>query len=383
MRLLLVNYEYPPIGGGAAGASQQIGRALVRLGHEVTMLTAGIGDAVGRDDDQGVLVERLAVRRRHVAQSGIVEMGSFLAAAWRRAPHLARERSIEGTIAFFSVPCGPVALRLRRRAGIPYVVSLRGGDVPGLDRRAGSAHRIVAPVRRRVLRSALAVVANSEGLAAGSRRADPVPVLVIPNGVDTERFAPRGTPPDSRAPFRFLFCGRFQPQKSLPLLLRAFAAARAASGRDVVLHLVGSGPDEAEARALARSLGVEDRVTWSPWADRESIAAVYRDADCFVNASTYEGMPNTVLEAMSSGLPVVASRIAGHAGLVEDGVTGLTFDLAQIDEFTACLRRIAEEPGLAAAAGAAGRARAVRDFAWESTARAYADLFAGDAEVGR
>src|SRR5258706_6724537 len=221
MRILLVNYEYPPVGAGAATATAEIARAAARQGHETMVLTTAFGELEGFVREGDVSVLRVPARRARPDQSSISEMASFVFRAALAMPGVARRFRPEGCIVFFSLPCGPLGILFKLLARAPYVVSLRGGDVPGTEPGLARMHRYLRWVRRLVLSNAAAVVANSPGLAELSSRADPVPVSVIPNGVDLERFRPAERPPAD--PFRFLFVGRLNEQKNVRLLLEASA----------------------------------------------------------------------------------------------------------------------------------------------------------------
>jgi glycosyltransferase involved in cell wall biosynthesis len=310
MTILLINYEYPPIGAGAANATRHIAKALVELGHTAVVLTAGIGDTVGYSvEDGGVHVHRLASRRAKVSSSNPKEMLSFVWHAWRKLGSIVNQYKPDKAILFFSIPCGLLGPRLKNRFGIPYIVALRGGDVPGMEPGMDRVHAILTPVRRRILRHAHAIVANSKGLAEASERVDPFPVQVIPNGVDTTFFHP----PISRpaGPFTFLFVGRFQAQKNLKVVVDVFADAF--KGQDVRLRLVGDGPLKSDIVEQVRALGIENQVDFLPWQDKEGLRTQYQTAHCLINYSLYEGMPNVVLEAMACGLSVIVSAIEAHA----------------------------------------------------------------------
>lgn len=376
MNLLLVNYEYPPLGGGAANATMFIARALAELGHEPTVLTSAYDGLPRYSVDGGVRLYRAKVLRRAPDRSDPLEMGSFLCAALRRAPQIAKERRIEGAITFFTLPCGPVGWYLNRKQALPYIVSLRGGDVPGLVPALRRVHALLAPMRRKVLRRADAVVANSASLARLSENADPIPVRVIPNGVDTLLFRP--ATPDERGAddvFRILFVGRLVPQKDVAALLLAVAQSRRGASKRIALDIVGDGPDRAGLEKVARELDLTQCATWHGWLGKQEIAALYRRADCFVNPSRYEGMPNTVLEAMASGLPVVASNVGGNNELVTAGSSGFLFDLSEPDALGTQLAVLVNDQALAKAMGARGRQFVLARHSWKSVAERYVHLF--------
>jgi glycosyltransferase involved in cell wall biosynthesis len=371
MRILLVNYEYPPAGGGAATATQSIARELVRLGHAVVVLTAAARNLNGGTIEDGVVIRRVGWARQALDRSSIAEMFQFVSAAMFRATRIAREEAIDCAIVFFSLPCGPVGLVLRLFRGIPYVISLRGGDVPGTERSLGWLHWLLTPFRRAVLRSAAAIVANSQGLAGLATVADHVHVKVIPNGVDTDYFIPASTVQRSRRCLRILFVGRLRKQKNVSFLLEQLARMNPG---DFQLHIVGDGPDREMLQGCAAKLRIDRTVTWHGWISRPLLRDIYHAADCVVNVSVYEGMSNVLLEAMACALPVIASNVPGNRDVVSDGLTGLLFDLREPRALIAALQRLRAEPLFATALGKKARDFVVERFSWKAVAAAYVDL---------
>jgi glycosyltransferase involved in cell wall biosynthesis len=369
MHILLINYEYPPVGAGAATATEALARALARLGHQVVVMTGHCPQPSATSEDHGVVVQRIPSWRRALHKSSIVEMLSFLVSGLIFSHRIIRQHEIECSIAFFSFPSGPIGLLNRWVSGIPYIISLRGGDVPGTEPELAKLHAILRPLRRVVLGASKAIVANSEGLRSLAETVDPFPVRVIPNGVDTDFFTPNGM--RSEQIFRILFVGRFQKQKNLGLLLEQTSRLTPGSFE---IHLVGDGPEREGLQRLATELNIASAVRWHGWVPRSSLRDCYVAADCFVNPSTYEGMPNAVLEAMACGLPVVASNVPGNDAVVRHEETGHLFDLARPHDLSQTLDRLLHDRILARRWGAEGRRRALEEFSWSKTAMAYLDL---------
>lgn len=376
LKLVLVNYEYPPLGGGAGNATANIARALAAQQHEVRVVTSGFGELPGRSDEAANLrVIRLDVRRKHADRSNYPEKLSYVLAAARALPRLLRAEPADGLIVFFSLPCGPLGWLVRSRCGTPYVISLRGGDVPGSNASVSTLHNLLAPLRRAVLRNAVAVTAVSPGLGRLSEQADRVPFRFISNGVDTDYFTPAARSGDTASVVRYLFAGRFQTPKNLFMLLDCFAAAVRQARAPLELVLAGDGPQRPALEAHVRKLGVSDRVTWKGWLDKPALREAYRGADVFLNPSLSEGMPNTVLEAMACGLPVIASRITGNEDLVSDGITGILFDLARPSDLVAAITALADDASRRTSMGAHARAMVCERYTWDATAAQYAALF--------
>lgn len=376
MRFLLINYEYPPIGAGAATATQAIANNLIGLGHQVTVLTAGYRDLPKARMEAGVLVRRVRCFRRRVDRCSVMEMASFVLSALCSLVFVVPADRPDAGIAFFSIPCGPVALAAKALFRLPYVISLRGGDVPGLTPEVSRMHRFLQPLRRAVLKHAIAIVANADGLRKLAEASDPFRVSVIPNGVDTDFFHPAAESAKSGSyPFRIVFTGRFQGQKNLSLLLEQYAALRDQSTVSLELHLVGDGPLRTELQKQADRLGLSERIVWHGWTPRDRLRAIYQQSHCFVNPSFYEGMPNAVLEAMACGKPIIASCVAGNDAVVQHGVTGFLFPLDEPASLRQSLRTLIDDPARAQEMGRRGRDWVKRDFSWNRVAAAYAGLF--------
>lgn len=370
MRFLLINYEYPPTGAGAATATQATARALCELGHHVHVVTSEYRTLRGSTAEDGVIVHRIPAWRRNASSCSMVEMAIFALSACLRVRSLVAAHQIDYVVAYFSFPCGPVAWWSRR----PFVISLRGGDVPGTEPSLARIHAFLQPIRRRMLRRAKAVVANSNGLRRLAETADLMPVSVIPNGVDTTFFQPRSKPRQA-GPFRWLFVGRFQAQKNIKWLIRQFEALHLTAPGSFAVELVGEGPQREEIRHLVQLAGLDSMVKWRGWTERGALREVFHQADAVVNPSLYEGMPNVVLEAMACGVPVLASRVAGNDAVVADGLTGRLFDLDDTAQFTSIARSWMSDPIGLALLGKAARERAVSEYSWQRCAKAYVDLF--------
>lgn len=373
MRVLALNYEFPPLGGGAGNATAHICRELVRLGCTVEVLTTRYGDTPAREERDGFVVHRVRTLRRRPDRSSPLEMASFTTSAALPALALARRFRPDILHVYFGLPTGPLGRLIKLVTGAPYLLSLRGGDVPGfLPGLLGRFHRALAPLNRWVWDGASAIVANSDGLRDLAQEQMGLPVALAPNGVDLDMYAPRPHPnplPEAEG-IKVLFAGRLvEEQKGVRFLLRALAELDTSAE----LEIVGAGPGEGQLREITTELGLNGRVRFPGWVPREQMPSRYAEADVFVFPSFEEGMPNVVLEAMASGLPIVATDIYGHRGLVEDGKNGFLVPVGDAQAIREALARLTEDDGLREKMGRASRAKA-EQYSWERTARTYLEL---------
>lgn len=209
-------------------------------------------------------------------------------------------------------------------------------------------------------------------------------VTRICNGVESSRFSSAGS---ARAaipgcpftdPGLFLVgtVGRMQTVKNQTALAQAFVhllQQQPALRASLRLVMVGDGPLRAEALRLLDGAGMAP-LAWLP-GERTDVADVMRGLDCFVLPSLAEGISNTILEAMSSSLPVLATAVGGNADLVDDGRTGWLVRAGDVGALAAALGRLAADPVAAAAMGRAGRSRVEREFSLKTMVSAYRALY--------
>jgi glycosyltransferase involved in cell wall biosynthesis len=374
MTYLLINYEFPPLGGGAATASKYLGVALCRRGNRVVVLTSAYKGLSKVSEEEGMTVIRLPALRTSIHRSGIMQMTAYTLSGSQRAPGVARQYEVDRCIAFFSVPGGIVARWLQFRRSIPYAVSLRGGDVPGTEPGLQLFYKMLTGLRWNIMRHAHSISAPSIGLKQLSERADPFTVQVIPNGVDCEYFKPVE---DSRPPSLILLSvGRLHRQKNVHRMLEIVRAIRDQSGIAAAARVIGDGPERQTLEKFARRLNLGDAVSFEGWLSRSDVAAAYRSATVLVQLSSYEGMSNTILEALASGLPVVASRVPGNIELIEPDGNGLLFDLDdKVSKIATEVVRLYLNPELWNRMSDQAREQIKAKYSWDRVAEMYENFF--------
>jgi len=319
-----------------------------------------------------IKIYKVPVRSKNIHHSSNRELMEYAARTLPLAIKLHRRNSYDLCFAWSAVPAGAVALALKRLLGLHYIVRVCGPDIPGFERRYRTIHSVIAPLIRKVLRESERVIAKSQGeidlLRATDRNLD---CLVIPNGVDLEKFRPAQPVPDD-GPLKLLCVGRLIERKGQHYLIQA--VKRLIDDRiDVTLDLIGTGDARSSNEAQVASLGLADRVRFFGYVPREEIARHYAAAHVFVLPSYNEGMSVALLEAMAAGLAVVVTPTGGTRELIQPEVNGLVCDWADIDRLTVHLRRLAGDRTLTRRMAEASRARASQ-FSWELAAQRYEEL---------
>jgi glycosyltransferase involved in cell wall biosynthesis len=147
--------------------------------------------------------------------------------------------------------------------------------------------------------------------------------------------------------------------------------------------LVGDGPEAASLRRELAERGLGERVTFAGGRHPEEVARWLQAADGFVLASHNEGLPNVVLEAMASGLPVVATDVGGTREAVLEGVSGFLVPARNVEELAQAMTRISHDAALAARLGAAGRERVKREFGWTACGLGWVEVYEKALRAGR
>lgn len=373
MRILVINYEYPPIGGGAAGASYHIARELVQLGCSVIVMTSKFKSLLKNEIVEGVRIRRIPVWRNYIDRCSIHEMLTFmLSGMWHGLKIMGKERP-DAVLAFFTIPCSHIGLLGKWLRGIPYIISLRGGDVPGTQpEQLAFFHALTRPAVKILWRKAAWTVANSKGLAALARQTTPeLDIKIIPNGVELDRFSPEMKLNDAKNRIvRILYVGRASAEKNIN---EAFKALKACDAQNWSFDIIGDGPQLPVWKNFADSLGIYESVNFRGWIQKENLPDLYPKYDLFLFPSTSEGMPNVLLEAMASGLPVVATRIRGNEDIVEHDINGFLYEPGDVTELSALLTRLLLDNDLRRNMALAARKRA-ESFSWRNTAEEYLKL---------
>ncbi|HEV8696716.1 MAG TPA: glycosyltransferase family 4 protein [Candidatus Limnocylindrales bacterium] len=263
---------------------------------------------------------------------------------------------------------------IHRLTGIPYSFVAHGSDLHVdrhmLDRKVAEAAFVVA-----ISRDNLEEIVGEVGEHARSR------VEVIHCGVDTARLRPRTEPVPADRPFTILCIGTLHEVKGQSILVEACRLLRD-RGVDVRCRLIGDGADEARLRDGIAAAGLEGTVSLGGRRTREEVIAAIGDADMLAAPSVAakdgkrEGIPVVLMEAMSCGLPVVASRLSGIPELVEHEVEGLLVPPGDPTALADAIERLQADPGLRARLGASARRRIEREFDLATNARAVLDRIA-------
>lgn len=378
MKVLFLNYEYPPLGGGASVATEAILREWAKTPDmEVHLVTAAVGAEYERVHVGGqVYVHRVPIGKdsSKLHSQSLRDIMVYTIKSWLFLQSFIREENkkqkFDITLAFFTIPCGFVAYLLKLFHGIPYVVSLRGADVPGFSEKYDQFYLFAKPLVRFLWRRAEKVIPNSVGITELAKRTDATQAMeIIENGVDTETFRPK-MEGKSFSPVVFLSTSRLTPRKGIHFLIEAFAVAAKHARVPLELRLIGEGEQRESLEARVKELGIESQVKFLGRVEHHLLPSFYQEAHVFVLPSKNEGMSNAALEALASGLPLIVSGTGGMQELVTDGENGLFIDPELTAPFAEALVSLAKNQGSLISFGKESRRRAELR-GWDKVAESF------------
>jgi glycosyltransferase involved in cell wall biosynthesis len=372
MRVLIVNYEFPPVGGGAGRASWYLCQELGKIGIQADVVTSH-GEKYLKYQLAKGWVYSLPVRRKSVHETGMRGMLEFIIRAFFAIRNLVRKNHYDLIHYFFSIPTGLLSLFTGR--SLPVVVSLRGGDVPGYNPgELQTLHKILTPVNRLIWRKADAVVALSNDLGKFAAQTEPkLKYHVIYNGVDTNLFQPLSLPKNTNSTVRILTVGRLLECKGIQYLLEAMSELR--KKNDIHLFIAGTGYFEEKLKKKSELLNLQDLVTFLGPVNHNDLPRLYNQANIFVLPSYGDSFGQVFTEAMACGLPVIAAQSGGVQEFVDNGINGLFVPPQNAKSIVEVIEKLVLSPELRKKMGRNNVQKVRSQFGWNAVAQQYADIY--------
>lgn len=340
MRILTVIYEFPPVGGGGGRAAYDICKGLIERGHHVTVLTSHLRGLPFEEFRDGIRLVRIPCLRRESFRADLVTMLAYILSGLWAGLRLIRREHPDIMHTHFAVPSGALAWALSTLTGIPYILTAHLGDVPGgVPEKTGKWFRWVKPFTQPIWRRAKKVIAVSEHTRQLALKHYPVKIQVIHNGADVRRLSPSkikvNTPP------RIVYAGRFMPQKNPLAIIQTLAQLK-----DLDWHcdLLGDGPLLDKVKGEIEKTGMSGRFTLHGWVTPDTVLEQFSRSDILFMPSLSEGLPVVGVQALATGLAIVASDIGGFLDLVDNEKNGYLIEPHDINAFAGILRRLISDP---------------------------------------
>ena len=342
MKILVLTHEFPPIGGGGGRVARDLAGGLTERGHEVRVITARLDGLPVLERLDNVVIQRVASIRGEAFRAKFSEMAGYDWAALTTGLKIIRSWRPDVIHAHFAVPAGAVAFALSKLTGVPYMLTVHLGDVPGaLPEKTDRWFKWVYPFTPAIWRGAARVAAVSGFTRQLALAHYPVGIDVILNGMDLRqlpvRLAASGAAP------HIVFAGRFVEQKNPSHLVEALSRLTELRW---TCSMLGDGPLLEPVRKLVVESGLSERISLPGWITPEGVLDVFARSDILVLPSRSEGLSVVGVQALGMGLALVLSDAGGNSELVQDGQNGFLFPVGNVEALVSALQQLLVSPSM-------------------------------------
>ncbi len=370
MNILIVIYEFPPVGGGAGKAVMNFCKSYNNHENSIDVVTSS-SEAYEEFTLGFANIYTVPVKRRSVHETGLYGMLIFLLRAYLRIKKLQKEKKYDLIHYYLSIPTGILSLLLNK--SIPYIISLRGGDVPGYNPgQFQILHRLLLPVNKRIWKKAAAVITVSDDLGKKAQKSyKQLKHTVIHNGVDINLFYP-DEHKKSKNKITLLCVTRLVPWKGVDTLLKAMSKI---THIDCELIIVGTGPFEKKLLRMHKSLKLEGKVDFIGYIPHNELRHWYNKSDIFVLPSNGDSFGNVFCEAMACGLPVIAAACGGVQEFVVEGENGYLVEPNNSNMLAEKIKYLAVNKEIRLRMLKANVVKMKELFSWEAVCKKQTDVY--------
>ena len=361
----MLNYEFPPLGGGAGNANYFLLKEFSKNETlNIDLVTSSVSNYRIEKFSSNITIHFLDIGKRgDLLYQSNKNLIKYFFKAWFYCKKLKKNNNFDLIHAFFGIPCGYIAYKLKQA----YIISLRGSDVPGHNIAFNKMHKLLFYINRKTWRNANYIIANSEDLKNTALLTNFTnKVDVISNGVDCTFFKPNEIKKNNEV-LNLLFTGRLNKVKKVDLIIRAISELD-----DVILNIVGDGPELIALQDLVVSLGIQKKINFLYRKNHTQLKEIYNQNDVFILISSGEGGSNVVLEALASGLPVIISNTGGADKLVSGN--GFILDEVSHQMLKEKIIYFIKNRNEISRMGFESR-KIAEELSWESAARKYIEIY--------
>ncbi len=375
MKILVVNYEYPPVGGGGGSCCREIVMRLANKGHRIDVFTAGYKNfPVTETPQKNLNIYRIKSNRKSEHEVGVSGLITFIWRGMFKISNFASGKKYDVIHYHFSVPTG--LLTFFHDKLTPIAVTLHGIDVPGFHADEFPLfQKITKPFNKRVIHKASAIIAVSNNLKEKAEETfKNKHIQVIYHGVDVDKFKKLDIK-KTESSVKFICVARLVKFKRIDVLLRAFKTLLHKTDKDVSLTIAGTGYMEDELKSLSAELGIQSNVEFAGYVSHETLPKLLNEHHVFVLPSVHDSFGIVYLEAMACGLCCIGANAAGVPEVVIHGQTGLLAKPESVESLSDCLLQLTLDHRLRKQMAENGF-RLVHDkFTWEAIVEEYENVF--------
>ena len=361
LRILVLNQDFPPMGGGASPVSYELAKGYVKLGHKVDVVTMHFKGLPYFEKKDGINIHRVKCMRSKKEITHPWELLSYIRSAKKFLRNYLKSNNYNICHCHFIIPTGIIALWLKKKYNLPYIITAHGSDVPGYNPdRFKLMHKFTSRMLRNICDNAKAIISPSKFLAnLIKENINYYKIKVIPNGINPKEFIPKNKNKI------ILSTGKLIQRKGFQYLIQAV------SDKDLgwEIHICGYGPYRRELENLSKDS--KTKVVFHGFLNNKSneYKFLLESASIYSLVSLKENASISLLEAMSAGCAVITSDVSGCPETVHNA--GISIEPENIGVLRKTIKNLIGHPILINKYGKMARKKVSEDFNWEKIIKEY------------
>jgi len=333
LRILMLNYEYPPIGGGAGVCTKYQAEGLSKLGYKVTVVSTWFKGEKTNEKKGNLKIIRLRCKREAPHKSSIVEKLAWAKESKKFLKEYCKNHEFDVCITNFTIPGGIVGKFLKKKFKIPYYIISHGHDVPWfLPKEMAKYHiplyfwiKSICNNCKGLILLTSEMKKNADSFMGKQKNKN----IIIPNGCVTKSFYPNFKKKSKK--FKIIYIGRFSIQKD-PITFFKGIKEFSKHTSDFTINILGNGPLKEQCEDFVKENNLTNNINFLGWVNKDTMLKEYQSANIQVITSLAEAMSIATLESLSSGQYILSTPVSGNTDVIKPNINGDFFAIGDYKE---------------------------------------------------